>query len=69
MIQEPCKQFAAHELPQIFNSKSVDEVRASVLGLNAMAKKLRTNRFAQGALRLDQHKLKFVSLLPQHSER
>lgn len=61
MIRDPCKQFAVDELPQIFNSKSVDEVRESVLMLNSVAKKLRSNRFAQGALRLDQHKLKFVS--------
>ncbi|XP_034988831.1 DIS3-like exonuclease 2 isoform X1 [Zootoca vivipara] len=60
MIENPEKVFAAEEIPAISPQHSVDEVRQAVLNLHQIAKKLREQRFVDGALRLDQLKLSFT---------
>ncbi|XP_060623306.2 DIS3-like exonuclease 2 isoform X2 [Anolis sagrei] len=60
MIENPEKEFGAQELPPISSQHSVAEVRQAVLNLHQIAKKLRSQRFEDGALRLDQLKLAFT---------
>ncbi|XP_042314487.1 DIS3-like exonuclease 2 [Sceloporus undulatus] len=60
MIENPKKEFAADELPPISSQHSVAEVHQAVLNLHQIAKKLRNQRFEDGALRLDQLKLSFT---------
>lgn len=59
-IEHPDKEFAVNELPEIFDDISVATIKEKVLHLNNIALKLRGQRVQNGALRLDQPKLKFA---------
>ena len=60
MIDHPDKDFKASELPAICNDKTIDQIKESVINLNALARVLKQQRLETGSLRLDQMKLKFV---------
>ncbi|XP_065604157.1 DIS3-like exonuclease 2 isoform X2 [Cyrtonyx montezumae] len=60
MIENPGKMFSPEELPPISPQHSVAEVQQAVLNLHRIAQCLRTQRFIDGALRLDQLKLSFT---------
>uniref|UniRef100_A0A2K5JAT3 RNB domain-containing protein n=1 Tax=Colobus angolensis palliatus TaxID=336983 RepID=A0A2K5JAT3_COLAP len=60
MIESPTEKIPAKELPPISPEHSSDEVHQAVLNLHRIAKQLRQQRFADGALRLDQLKLAFT---------
>ncbi|KAL0624857.1 DIS3-like exonuclease 2, partial [Plecturocebus cupreus] len=54
MIESPTEKIPATELPPISPEHSSEEVHQAVLNLHRIAKRLRQQRFADGALRLDQ---------------
>uniref|UniRef100_A0A2K6L926 DIS3 like 3'-5' exoribonuclease 2 n=1 Tax=Rhinopithecus bieti TaxID=61621 RepID=A0A2K6L926_RHIBE len=60
MIESPTEKIPAKELPPISPEHSSEEVHQAVLNLHRIAKQLRQQRFADGALRLDQLKLAFT---------
>uniref|UniRef100_A0A6I8NEB1 DIS3-like exonuclease 2 n=1 Tax=Ornithorhynchus anatinus TaxID=9258 RepID=A0A6I8NEB1_ORNAN len=60
MIEEPGKRFSPEELPPVCPEHSIEQVHRAVLNLHGIAKQLRKQRFADGALRLDQLKLSFT---------
>ncbi|XP_030629597.1 DIS3-like exonuclease 2 [Chanos chanos] len=60
MIEDPDKLFTAEELPPCSPEHSVDEIHRAVLDLHSIAKKLRSQRFEGGALRLERLKLSFT---------
>ncbi|XP_032133798.1 DIS3-like exonuclease 2 isoform X1 [Sapajus apella] len=60
MIESPTEKIPATELPPISPEHSSEEVHQAVLNLHGIAKRLRQQRFADGALRLDQLKLAFT---------
>lgn len=60
MIESPSEAVPAEALPPISPEHSSQEVHRAVLHLHAIAKELRRQRFAGGALRLDQLKLAFT---------
>ncbi|XP_054556141.1 DIS3-like exonuclease 2 isoform X4 [Talpa occidentalis] len=60
MIESPPGKIPATELPPISPEHTSEEVHRAVLSLHAIAKQLRKQRFAGGALRLDQLKLAFT---------
>lgn len=69
MIEAPEKLFTAEELPPCDPEHPIDEIHQAVLNLHSIAKNLRTQRFTEGALRLDQLKLSFTldreTMMPQ----
>ena len=54
MIESPTRRIPERELPAISPEHTCDEVHRAVLNLHGIAKELRRQRFADGALRLDQ---------------
>lgn len=54
MIESPTRKIPEKELPPISPEHSGEEVHRAVLTLHGIAKELRKQRFADGALRLDQ---------------
>ncbi|KAK2108305.1 hypothetical protein P7K49_013470 [Saguinus oedipus] len=54
MIESPTEKIPATELPPISPEHSSEEVHQAVLNLHGIAKRLRQQRFEDGALRLDQ---------------
>ncbi|XP_074860184.1 DIS3-like exonuclease 2 [Carettochelys insculpta] len=60
MIEKPRKVFGSDELPSVSPQHSLDEIHQAVLNLHRIAVHLRKQRFADGALRLDQLKLSFT---------
>ncbi|XP_023578022.1 DIS3-like exonuclease 2 isoform X1 [Octodon degus] len=60
MIEQPTKKIPKQELPPISPEHSIEEVHQAILNLHRIAKRLRQQRFADGALRLDQLKLAFT---------
>ncbi|XP_058155876.1 DIS3-like exonuclease 2 [Dasypus novemcinctus] len=60
MIESPTKKIPAQELPPISPEHTSEEVHQAILNLHGIAKELRQQRFADGALRLDQIKLAFT---------
>ncbi|XP_038606279.1 DIS3-like exonuclease 2 isoform X2 [Tachyglossus aculeatus] len=60
MIEEPGKRLGPEELPPVSPEHSIEQVHRAVLNLHGIAKQLRKQRFADGALRLDQLKLSFT---------
>uniref|UniRef100_A0A4W2EGQ5 DIS3-like exonuclease 2 n=1 Tax=Bos indicus x Bos taurus TaxID=30522 RepID=A0A4W2EGQ5_BOBOX len=60
MIESPTRRIPERELPAISPEHTCDEVHRAVLNLHGVAKELRRQRFADGALRLDQLKLAFT---------
>uniref|UniRef100_A0A8D0UG13 DIS3 like 3'-5' exoribonuclease 2 n=1 Tax=Sus scrofa TaxID=9823 RepID=A0A8D0UG13_PIG len=60
MIESPTRKIPEKELPPISPEHSGEEVHRAVLTLHGIAKELRKQRFADGALRLDQLKLAFT---------
>ncbi|XP_034262628.1 DIS3-like exonuclease 2 [Pantherophis guttatus] len=60
MIENPERVFGAEELPPISSCHTVAEVHQAIQNLHRIAKQLRQQRFADGALRLDQMKLSFT---------
>ncbi|XP_011928046.1 PREDICTED: DIS3-like exonuclease 2 isoform X5 [Cercocebus atys] len=60
MIESPTEKIPAKELPPISPEHSSEEVHQAVLNLHQIAEQLRQQRFADGALRLDQLKLAFT---------
>ncbi|KAI6209481.1 DIS3-like exonuclease 2 [Aphelenchoides besseyi] len=60
MIDNPDKEFAVTEIPEIHNSKNFAQIKDSILNLNTVASILKKKRLDLGALRLDQMKLKFA---------
>ncbi|KAM6152350.1 DIS3-like exonuclease 2 [Erethizon dorsatum] len=60
MIERPAEKIPEQELPPISPEHSSEEVHQAVLNLHRIAKRLRQQRFANGALRLDQLKLAFT---------
>lgn len=59
MIDKPNRQWNLNELPTIFDGTTVEEISAQVKQLHKFAMRLRRNRFENGALRLDQVKVRF----------
>lgn len=59
MIEKPNKQWNLNELPPISDGATVEEISAQVNQLHKFAVRLRRNRFENGALRLDQVKIRF----------
>lgn len=47
------------KLPPLYNGKTENEIKESVLALYSISKNLTAKRFAGGALRIDQPKLAF----------
>lgn len=60
MIESPSQELPAEQLPPVAPEHSSQDVHRAVLHLHAIAKELRRQRFADGALRLDQVKLAFT---------
>ncbi|XP_048200476.1 DIS3-like exonuclease 2 isoform X2 [Perognathus longimembris pacificus] len=60
MIERPTEKIPQEELPPISPEHSSEEVHQAVLNLHRIAKRLRQQRFVDGALRLDQLKLAFT---------
>ncbi|XP_013013049.1 DIS3-like exonuclease 2 isoform X2 [Cavia porcellus] len=60
MIERPAEKIPERELPPISPEHSPEELHQAVLNLHRIAKQLRRQRFANGALRLDQLKLAFT---------
>ncbi|XP_072297199.1 DIS3-like exonuclease 2 [Eucyclogobius newberryi] len=69
MIEAPEKLFTAEELPPFDPEHPIDEVHQAVLNLHSIAKNIRTQRYTEGALRLDQLKVSFTldkeTMMPQ----
>ncbi|KAJ7354819.1 DIS3-like exonuclease 2 [Desmophyllum pertusum] len=59
MIDKPNRKWNLNELPPISDGASVEEISAQVNQLHKFALRLRRNRFENGALRLDQVKIRF----------
>ena len=59
MIDKPNRKWNPNELPPISDGASVEEISAQVNQLHKFAVRLRRNRFENGALRLDQVKIRF----------
>ena len=59
MIDKPNRQWNLNELPTIFDGATVEEISTQVKQLHKFAMRLRRNRFENGALRLDQVKVRF----------
>ena len=59
MIEKPNRKWNPNELPPISDGASVEEISAQVNQLHKFAVRLRRNRFENGALRLDQVKIRF----------
>ncbi|KAM8791695.1 DIS3-like exonuclease 2 [Rhynchonycteris naso] len=60
MIESPAAKVPEQELPAISPEHTAEELHQAVLNLHRIAKKLRQQRFLDGALRLDQLKLAFT---------
>lgn len=60
MIENPAEKIPETALPPVSPEHSSEEVHRAVLNLHGIAQKLRRQRFADGALRLDQLKLAFT---------
>ncbi|XP_015915494.1 DIS3-like exonuclease 2 [Parasteatoda tepidariorum] len=60
MIENPNKVWSSTEHPEIYGGFHINDVIKRVNQLNALAVKLREQRFSNGALRLDQVKLQFT---------
>lgn len=60
MIESPSQELPAEQLPPVSPEHSSRAVHRAVLHLHSIAKELRRQRFADGALRLDQVKLAFT---------
>ncbi|XP_066883276.1 DIS3-like exonuclease 2 isoform X2 [Kogia breviceps] len=60
MIEGPTRKIPEKELPPVSPEHTSEEVHRAVLNLHGIAKELRQQRFAGGALRLDQLKLVFT---------
>lgn len=60
MIENPEKEFTRADLPQIFNDKTIAEIKESVLNLHGIAKILKGRRTENGSLRLEATKLRFA---------
>ncbi|XP_068434706.1 DIS3-like exonuclease 2 isoform X2 [Clinocottus analis] len=69
MIESPGKTFTPEELTPVDPAHRIDVIHRAVLNLHSIAQNLRTQRFAEGALRLDQSKLSFTldkeTMMPQ----
>ncbi|VDN00888.1 unnamed protein product [Thelazia callipaeda] len=59
-IEHPEKSFSSSELPEIFNSKTSDEVKEAVLHLHKVAISLSKKRSENGSLGINLPKLKFT---------
>ncbi|XP_068219818.1 uncharacterized protein Dis3l2 isoform X3 [Palaemon carinicauda] len=59
MIEDPQKEWAEDEIPKITGGYTPRDISKVVNNLHAIAKHLRTKRFDEGALRLDQVKIAF----------
>lgn len=59
MIEKPNRQWNLNELPPISDGATVEQISAQVNQLHKFAVRLRRNRFENGALRLDQVKIRF----------
>lgn len=59
MIEKPNRQWNLNELPPISDGATVKEISTQVNQLHKFAVRLRRNRFENGALRLDQVKIRF----------
>ena len=59
IIDQPTKEYTKEEFAAISPSKTFEDVRDSVLSLHLIAQKLKQKRLENGALRLDQPKMKF----------
>lgn len=59
MIDKPNWKWNPNELPPISDGTTVEEISAQVNQLHKFAVRLRRNRFENGALRLDQVKIRF----------
>uniref|UniRef100_A0A0N5AWI3 RNB domain-containing protein n=1 Tax=Syphacia muris TaxID=451379 RepID=A0A0N5AWI3_9BILA len=60
MIENPKSEIDKVRFPEIFNSKTFEEIRMSVLQLNKLAKLLHENRVRNGSLEILQPKLCFT---------
>lgn len=60
MIEQPAEKIPEQELPPISPEHSSEEVHRAVLNLHRIAKRLRRQRFTDGALHFDQLKLAFT---------
>ncbi|XP_027541530.1 DIS3-like exonuclease 2 isoform X1 [Neopelma chrysocephalum] len=60
MIESPGKVLSPEELPPVSPQHSIAEIQEAVLNLHRIAQNLRKQRFADGALHLDQMKLSFT---------
>nr|XP_004610927.1 unnamed protein product [Sorex araneus] len=60
MIENPSRELPAEQLPPVAPEHGAQAVHRAVLQLHAIAQELRRQRFADGALRLDQVKLAFT---------
>ena len=59
MIEKPNRQWNLNELPPISDGATVEQISAQVNQLHKFAVRLRRNRFENGALFLDQVKIRF----------
>lgn len=59
MIDKPNRQWNLNDLPPISDGATVEQISIQVNQLHKFAVRLRRNRFENGALRLDQVKLRF----------
>ncbi|XP_039265619.2 DIS3-like exonuclease 2 [Styela clava] len=59
-IENPEKEFDEKEFPEISASYNLKEIRTKVLDLHKISQSLRSQRFDDGALRLDQIKLSYT---------
>lgn len=59
MIDEPEHEWKEGELPKIYNSWTIEDLKNVVLSLQSLAAIMRKKRFDTGALRVDQTKLLF----------
>ncbi|XP_066883278.1 DIS3-like exonuclease 2 isoform X4 [Kogia breviceps] len=69
MIEGPTRKIPEKELPPVSPEHTSEEVHRAVLNLHGIAKELRQQRFAGGALRLDQDTLHVLVLPPCHTPR
>ncbi|XP_036623744.1 DIS3-like exonuclease 2 [Trichosurus vulpecula] len=60
MIEHPDRKFREDELPPMSVGHPIEQIHQAILNLHGIAKQLRRQRFADGALRLDQLKLAFT---------
>ncbi|KAI6191375.1 DIS3-like exonuclease 2 [Aphelenchoides bicaudatus] len=60
MIENPEKEFNESDLPEIYNNKSISEIKESVLNLNNIGTILKKRRTENGSLRIDGAKMRFA---------